>query len=249
MLWGGSTVYTLWGYSPDTQFAVKWKHISNGDWVGVDRGVDEDVYEGSMIFRGPRSELVDLETNVLAIFRDNLTVKCGEGEEIFGPQINYANNLVTTVVNYGKISQVDFKIWTMSLKLRLYDPIFLPVTPSFAKLRLSSWRSQQGSEFDINKTFTYDNYTVFSDHDTEPGIFEGDFTQTTKEMKEIMLYIANTARNNNITFPTLGGITTPFGDREGTGPFTARLIGFKYLGRVNFTDWKIRLKFARVYKL
>lgn len=247
MIWEGETVYTLWGYQPKTDLALLWQTLANGDWKATDRGSVEDVYEASMVFKGPRDELEALETDVLDAFRTQYNITCGEGEEIFGADVDYTNPLLVTVVDYGKIEQISFKMWTMPLRLRLLEKVFKSTTPDFTKLRLASWRSQQGSEFDINKQFTYDNYAVYTDHNTEPGIFSAAFTQKLNEMSAIRRYIAVTARGGDIPFPTIGGVSTPFGSRMGAGPFTARIIDWEDLGRVNYLEWGLKLTFARVY--
>lgn len=243
----GSTVYTLYGYRPDTRPAIKWHRIANGNWRGADRGASEDIFEADVIFEGPRTELETLET-FLDANRREYDATFGTGEEVFGADIDYSSSIQVTVVNYGKISQLGFDKWGMPLKLRAYNPSFLSVSESLSDLRLSSHVSQQYSEFDITKQFTYDEVAYFNDHAADPGIFEGQFTQTTDEMKSIRRYLLNTLRNGSANpFPTFGGIDTPFGYREGTGPFTFRVIEWQDLGRPNFIDWTLKIKFAREF--
>jgi hypothetical protein len=247
MIFDASTVYTVYGYRPDTRPAIKWQPIANGNYRGSDRGAGEDVFEARVVFEGPRTELEILET-FLAANRTNFEATFGEGEEIFGADIDYSSQIQVTIVDYGEISQLGFDKWGMALRLRAYKPTFLTVSESLEDLRLSSHRSEQNSEFDITKIFSYDEKGFFSDHASDPGIFEGDFTQTTDEMKRIRRYLLNTLRNGSASpFPTFGGITTPFGFREGTGPFTFRVIEWRDMGRPNFIDWKLRIKFAREF--
>lgn len=247
MDFAGSTVYTLWNYKPETIPAIDWQQVANGNWRGSDRGAGEDAFGANVIFEGPRTELQTLET-MLAANRQAFNATFGVGEEVFGADIDYSSAIQVTVLDYGKISQLGFDKWGMRLSLRAYQPSFVSVSASLADLRLSSHVSDQFSEFDITKVFTYDDISYFNNHEADPGIFEGQFTQTTEEMKKIRRYLLNTLRNGSANpFPTFGGITTPFGYREGTGPFTFRVIDWEDLGRPNFIDWGLRIKFAREF--
>ena len=247
MEWDGTTVYTLFGYIPDTRPAIKWHQISNGNWRGNDRGASEDIFEANVIFQGDRDALEDLE-GVLDSNRNEFSATFGDGEEVFGADIDYSSALQVTVIDYGKIQQLGLHKWGMNLKLRAYQPTFLTVTESLSCLRLSSFLSDQYSDYDITKQFTYDEVSYFNDHAADPGFFEGEFTQTNYEMKQIRRYLLNTLRNGSASpFPDFGGITTPFGYREGTGPFTFRVIEWQDLGRPNLVDWTIRIKFAREF--
>lgn len=247
MDWDGTTVYTIWGYLPLTRWAIDWQQIANGNWRGADRGPGEDAFEAEVIFEGPRSELENLET-VLDSNRQQFDATLGIGEEIFGADIDYSSALPITVIEYGEIEQMAFGKWGMRLRLRAQNPSFLSVSESLSGLRLSSYVSRQYSEFDINKMFTYDEQQIFADHASDPGIFEGEFTQTAAEMASIRRYLLNTLRNGYASpFPSFGGITTPFGYRAGTGPFTFRVIEWADLGRPNLIDWTLRIKFAREF--
>jgi hypothetical protein len=243
----GSTVYTLYGYKPDTLPAIDWHQISNGNWRGSDRGASEDIFMADVIFEGPRTELETLES-FLDGDRYEFDATFGTGEEVFGADIDYSSAISVTVINYSKISQLGYNKWGMRLKLRAYQPAFLSVSESLAELRLSSHVSDQYSEFDLTKNFSYDETTFFNDHAADPGFFEGVFTQTTDEMKAIRRYLLNTLRNGSASpFPSFGGITTPFGYREGTGPFTFRVVEWEDMGRPNFRDWILKIKFAREF--
>jgi len=243
----GTTVLTVFGWSPDTRDAIKWQQIANGNWRGSDRGANEDTFEANVNFMGDRTALEDLETE-LDSNRYEFNATFGDGEEVFGADIDYSSPIEITVIDYGKIQQLGLGKWGMPLKLRAYQPTFLVIAGSLACIRLSSFVSSQFSEFDVKKQFTYDNLTYFNDHVADPGIFEGNFTQTTFEMKQIRRYILDTLRNGSDTpFPTFGGITTPFGSREGAGPFTFRIIDWQDMGRPNLVDWNLRIKFAREF--
>ena len=81
MILAGNTVYLQWGYRPETIPAITWQQLANGNWRGSDRGTSEDKYISDITFRGPLSELTDLES-ALDSNRNYLECQCGVGEEI-----------------------------------------------------------------------------------------------------------------------------------------------------------------------
>lgn len=248
MTFDGKTVYTLWGYKPRTIPAIDWHQRSDGNWRGSDRGTGEDVFEADIIFRGPIAELTDLET-ALNDNRAEFDATFNTGEEIFGADVDHTGTLEITVTEYGKIQQVDFKVYEMPLRLRLFSPTFKSVSADFTALRTADFQNTRETVFETNKMFTYDGEGFAADHlandGTEPGIFQATFNQTTSEMPAIRRYLLTTARANKIAFPTFGGITQPFGTRAGTGPFNCRVIAWDDLGRQDFGDWALSITFAR----
>lgn len=248
MVFDGKTVFTLWGYIPKTEIAIKWHKLSNGNFKGCDRTADEDVYEGTVTFRGPESELIDLET-VLDDNRKQFNATFNSGEEIFGADVDYSGTLSVMVVDYGKISQSDFKIFEMNLTIRLLNPTFKSTAPDFTKLRTASHANTRETEFELNKLFTYEGEAnvidrISNDGD-ESGIFRAIFDQTIKEMSAIRRYLTVTARATKIPFPTFGGITKPFGNRGPTLPVNCRVIDWRDLGRKDHGDWSLSITFAR----
>lgn len=244
MIWDGKTVFTLWGYKPVTKQKIKWSQVSDGGWRAVDRGTSQDSFSANVIFRGPRTELVDLET-VLSDNRCEFTITLGQGEEIFGMDLDYSGPYVVTVTEYGTIQQEEFDSWTLNLTIRLFTPVFLDVTGSLDLLRLGSFRTIQNSQFDIVKYFSYTSIPFYTDRETDPGIFEAEFTQTCFEMKQIRRYLLSTNRTGSFAFPNFPNVTTPFGSRMGSSSLFAWIIFWEDLGRANYTDWGLRIRFAR----
>lgn len=248
MILDSETVPILYGYKPNTDISIKWHKKSNGNWRGCDRTITEDVYESEVVFRGTEAELTSLNT-ALDNNRTNLPASFNDGEEIFGADVDHSALLDIIVVRYGKIQQVGFKVFEMSLTLRLPTPTFKTVTPDFTRLRTANHSNTRETMFELNKLFTYDGAANVADHigndGDESGTFTARFTQTAKEMPAIRAYLTNTARATKIPFPTFGGITQPFGSRAGSGPFNVRVIKWGDLGRQNFVDWNLSMTFAR----
>jgi len=248
MIWDGKTVLIQWGYKPQTEIAIKWHKLANGNWRGCDRTADEDVYESSVVFRGPESELTDLQS-VLNDNRKNFDATFNSGEEIFGADVDHTGTISIMAFPTGKIRQADFKVFELSVTVRLLNPMFKSVVPDFTKLRTSTHQNIRETEFELKKLFTYDGEAFVVDHlsndGDESGTFTAQFTQKIDEMPAIRRFLTVTARATKIVFPTFGGITKPFGTRAGTGPFNCRVIRWNDLGRQTFCDSNLSITFAR----
>ncbi len=248
MVWNGKNVFTLWGYKPETQLALKWHRRSDGNWRACDRTIDEDVYQANVVFRGPIAELTDLET-VLNDKRKEFNATFNDGEEIFGADVDHTGTIPIIVTKYGKIRKADFKVFEMPLTVRMLNPKFKTVSPDFTKLRKATHADTRETEFELSKLFTYDQAGFVIDHlsqdGTEPGTFTAQFAQTKDEMPAIRRYLTLTARATKIPFPTFDGLSFPFGTRAGPGPFQCRVIKWDDLGRQDFCDWNLSITFAR----
>lgn len=243
MIWEAETVYTLWGYIPRTTPAVVWSKLADGNWAGADAGTARDIYMSDISFQGPADELETLE-DALGDNRDDISITCGVGEEIFGAEIDYSAAIDVAVVDYGKIKRVNFGLYSMPLTLRLLSPSSSGAA-SLAALKFDGWSYEAGSEFDTIKHFAHDGTPYYLDAATDPGYFSARFRQSTAEMVAIRRYLLTTARTATVAFPSLA-VTEPFGKRTGSGPFTCKIIQWADVGRVNYIDWAIDITFSRV---
>jgi len=248
MIWDGLTVLIEWGYRPRTTPAIKWHQRSDGNWRGSDRGPGEDIFSADITFRGPKSELTDLET-VLNDNRGEFDATFNSGEEIFGADIDHTGTREIIVTRYGKIRHAAFKVFEMSLTVRLHNPVLKVVTGDFSKLRTFDHTDTRETVFELSKYFSYDNNSFIIDRlsndGDEPGMFVARFTQNRDEMPAIRRYLLNDARAKQIPFPTFGGIIHPFGTRAGIGPFNCRIIKWEDLGRRGLCDSDLSITFAR----
>lgn len=247
MDWNGTTVYTEWRYIPITKPSIKWIKTSNGNWQGVDRGASEDTFESQIRFVGPESELQDLE-NFLDSNREGMTIALGTGEEIFGADLDYSSSYSVTVVGYESPQRINFAQFGMGLRLRLVgSPSFVTTSPSLSNLRIANWSYNAGSEFDIDKKFTYDRTASYLDGATDPGIFVCNYLQTQSEMEAIRRYLLVTARNNTVAYPASIGITEPFGQRVGVYAGNIKITDWEDLGRQSYINWGLSITMRRVF--
>lgn len=248
MIWDGKIVQIEWGYRPRTIPSIKWHQLANGNWRGSDRGSGEDIYMADVTFRGPIAELTLLET-VLNDNRAEFNATFNAGEEIFGADVDHSGILSIMVTRYGRIRKASFKMFEMSVTVRLDNPVFKSVLGDFTKLRTADHTDTRETVFELTKYYSYDNQGFVIDHlsnnGEEPGTFTTRFTQNRAEMPAIRRYLLVDARAKKIPFPSFGGITQPFGTRAGVGPFNSRIIKWQDLGRRGLCDWDISITFAR----
>jgi hypothetical protein len=245
MLFGSLEIPFTWGYKPITDTAITWSQLSNGNWRGVDRGQAADIYQSQISFVGTESELSDLET-FLNSNRVSFSATITEKEAIFGANIDYSSPLTVYVSDYSDVKRISFNQYAMELRLLLDSPTFATITPLLSVLKVASYTSTQQTNFTIKNHVTYDGEFNLYDSLVDDGFFECIFTQTLAEMKQIREYLRTTARASTITFPTISGIDKPWGQRTGT-PTNCKIISWEDLGRINYIDYGIKLKFAREY--
>ncbi len=262
LLDGTDAAYLVWGYSPRTKPSIQWIQKANGNWSGSDRGTSYDIFESDVVFKGPESELSDLESWFGTARGTNLTATFSTGEEIFGADINHGifvpDSATFIAVDYGKIQKVSFGQYTFPVRFRVdyvakaAQASFFTGSAAISSLRLTGYTYQAGSEFDYTHKFykiTQPNTSgVLFDQASDPGIFVGNFTQTHAEMKAIRRYLLTTARANTLSSFDFSafGVSEPFGQRMGTGPFNVKIIDWKDTGRKNLIDWGLQITFARV---
>ena len=250
MIWkstdGGieTKVLVQWGYVPETKLSVKWKQVSNGQFIGIDRGAIEDKYLTTVTFRGPFNEFSDLQT-FLDNNQKNFLIACEKGEEIFGADINYSEDLTVAIIHYGEYRQIGLNYYEFTAVLRLVTAPFLDVTASLSDLRLNGFNHLETEYYSNDVVFTYDNDVTHYDEGSESTIFEGLFSQTTDELAKIRKYF-RTTRTDTFILQAFNNPLYPFGVSAGLGPHAVKLIEYNELGRQNLNEWAVRMRFSRV---
>jgi hypothetical protein len=151
------------------------------------------------------------------------------------------------VIDFGERKQIQFagvggSVLDVSLTFRALSPSVLGTTPSLSTLRLQEgWEGDHTTE--VAKSFSLNQTAFYADRQSDIGKFTGMFSQTTTELKAILAYILVTARASSFTFPTLSGVTYPFGIAKGSGPFNCKIKDFK-ISRKNLNRWSIMIEFV-----
>ena len=235
----------MWGYVPGYDNRIKWKYLSNGAIIGEDLGATYDVYTSDVIFEGTQSDMVLLDVNIFGANRETHELTCGVGEEIFGPEVDYSSPLDVVATQVGEIERVSFGLYHMRINFRGIA-LTTTGTASLATLRPSKWAWEKGPVRDIGVHFTYTSTALYTDRNADIHLFRAEFTQTSAEYQAIRRYFNVTARAATFVFPSIGGISEPFGPAIGSGSQNCKLLKHQCLGRDNLIDWRFRAEFVRI---
>jgi hypothetical protein len=223
--------------------AIQWIRDSAGYPNGSDRGAAQDIYEARLRFEGPEATMDSLES-VLQSNREGLTLSSFSttGQEIFGPEVSYVGSISAAIVEYGRRVHTTLnRVSGLDLTIRALSPTLLGTTPSLASLRLQEgWEG--GQDWDVGKAFSMTQVAAYADHRGDTGMFVGTFQQKPAEARAILAYLLTTARASTITLPTFSGVTYPFGQPRGAGPFNAKITAFD-VRRKDLNRWIFRLTF------
>ena len=236
--------------TPETFPALNWVQTADNNWVAVDRGADNDVYQSKLVFYGTETEVDNIidqfeanragETNYFILSQFNEV-----DDQIFGADIDYSGTVDATIVKWGKRKQKNFKVFTWDCTVQLIeDPYPYSGTPSLPTLK-PIIGYQADSNWSIIKLDTYDNTFTYIDHDKDSGIFEGTFILGQTDMKNFRRYLLSTIRGGDMTISGVSGVTDPFGPKRGGYPITVKVLDFKD-EMININFWKIKMKLAEV---
>ncbi len=241
-----SQAVNIWqDYKPITEWSIEGDWF-DGQWKASDLGSAYDVYKSEVTFKGPET-LIQTVENTLETYKDStMLMTCEEGEEIFGAEIDYTGALTVVPETIERVERVNMALYSFKAVFRLYGtPVFKSLSPSLSALTLRDIKYTATSTWDRKVNATLNNAAYIMVSEGNQGIFEAEFVQRPDDMANIRRYILNNARTNDFSFPL--SIDYPFGHRAGTGPFTVRIVDWEDLGRFRYSEWGLRIKFARVY--
>lgn len=232
---------------PKTSIALQWIELTNGNWISVDRGASQDIYQSEISLYGTETEINNIIDQIEAnrVGGDNYFTLSSFNEvddQIFGADIDYSSSLDVTVIDWKKRKQKQFKSFTLNITLQLVEnPYPYDGTPSLPTLRpLIGYTGD--STYTINKIDSYDNTFEYIDHESDTGFFEGVFILTQAEMKAMRRYLLSTIRGSAMSISAIQGVTYPFGTKRGGYPISVKVIDFEdTLININFWNLKIKL--------
>ena len=220
-------------FLPETQLAIEWRQVSDGNWLAVDRGADADTYEAIVNFTGDEDQIsavIDAYEVARAgeagagVYALSLT-GIGDNEHIFGEDVSHtdASALSVAFMELGERVQRTLKGWGISARLRLVNPVFVG-TAAMQTLKYCDVGVAADSSVTVSVRDTYDGSLSYADHDSDAGLFTGTFLLTIAEMRAMRRYIA-TQRGGIFTLADTFGIAEPFGPRStGSYPYSCKLI-------------------------
>lgn len=242
----GYTVRALYGYKPNTIPALKWIKRSNGYWAARDYGVTQDRYETEIEIQDTYANLKDFVA-MLKANREDLSITLGTGEEIFGADVIATS---CTVKEFDLFKRDSFKVYSLGMKIRALGPTFT----GSADFTVLHPQDQYTSDTFVS-VFKQDSYTgsfSYADRGIDTGVFKVQFRQNTAEMRSIRRFLMTEIRGGAVTVPDFSGITDlstgktyAFGPGETEGPFRAKIVNWRELGRRNFQDWILEIEFLQ----
>lgn len=209
------------GFSVENKYALNFFELYNGGYGVIDRTSDEDDYQCIINVMGTKDHIITLQ-NALETNRHtgedyskNVLVLSGfnESEKIFGADVDYSGNLVTTAIIERRIHRT---LSTFSIELRLVAQDLSFVMPndlSFPRLSFVNTGYDGDTDKSINKMFSLNNYFYIRDHDFDKGTFSGVCQLSNKEMIRLK-YNHRVDRGIPISMPYLSGVDNPFGLRD-----------------------------------
>lgn len=209
-------------FKVDTQLALKWTQVSNGNWVVTDRGASDDYYESVVTMKGRYDEiepiLTELNNNREAGSNVITLSNFVSDEKIFGADIIYTGSLNATVIDFPNIKQKSLHFFNISMRLRLLSPITFTSDED-----LPSWNLVQiGYEGGIqdHTIVKYDTYTgsfTYLEEGKDVGIYKGTFVFSDTDMAKLRRYHA-VNRGAKFTISDIPGVFKPFGPTGDTFP-------------------------------
>ena len=226
--------------------AIEWVKNSAGNWRGSDRAAAQDVHEVDVIFYDREATLNTLVTTLESSNREAVSMS-GFSTEIFAPVVDHSGTINATITRLQRRRQTSFAspstaLFELEATFRAISPSLVGTSASLATLNLQEGFTAD-KDFTSPKAFMYAQTAAYADARVDTGLFRGIFRQTTAEAKAILKYVLSTARASTVAFPTLGGVTYPFGVVRGALPKNSKIIDFR-LARRNFVFWDIELTFA-----
>lgn len=235
-------------FKPKTDIALQWHKVSNGNWVAVDRGAEEDIYKTELYIYGTEAEInnfiSELEANRSGeTYYFTLSNFNEIDDQIFGADIDYSGSLDVTVIDWSKRKQKQFKSYTLQLTLQLIEyPYPYTGTPSLPTLKpLIGYTGD--NEYSVEKIDSYDNSFTYIDQNKDTGIFEASFIFNHTDMNAFRRYLMSTIRGSSMSISSIAGVAYPFGVNRGGYPISVKVLDFiDELLNINF--WSAKLKLA-----
>ncbi len=226
---------------------IQWIPAADGSGPGLDRGKAGDVHTSDVTFFGTRDQVeaiqaaIDGDRGILTI--SNLNCR------LFDPLIDHSQE-ITVFVSTGKTEQTDFVqgeggFYEFIATLRAVTYSKVAAVGSLLSLRLRP-KFDAGHSDAVFPRWSYGNVPVPGDALNAVGTWSQEFYQNDAEAEAILKYF-DTVRGKAFAFPTLPGVTYPFGVALGALPLYCHAPVVQYR-RANLHYGLIRVAFTKAYR-
>lgn len=212
------TVKVQRDFVPKTELALVWSQVSDGNYIAVDRGSSNDVYNTTIKVRGVESEinaiLEGIEANRLASSNPGrLTLSDFASDElIFGCDVNHSGSIYAVVMDKGERLQTALRVWQITLKLRVWDTSLLTFVGSSGNTTLKNVSiGYSGSAVYTDSPIElYSNPVLFQDNRNDNGKVELTALIRIPDLRTLRRSMA-TGRGGGIILTSVGGVNFLFG--------------------------------------
>lgn len=239
-------------FKVDTELAIKWIQGSAGNWVGTDRGSDEDVYKTKIKLHrrewgdgGVNDLLTQLEANRSADNHLVVLSSFASNEKIFGADLDYSGNITCTVMDWGQREQKAWRGFEVELELQALSPSF-SAAASLPTLQYVRHAYKGYNEYSLDKKDTYEGSFTMLDMEKDAGVWEGRLQFSSEDMGKFRRYVA-TQREGTISIPDIKGVAYPFGPKgDSTYPISVKVLEVTGDTMVDLDMWTVNVVFAEV---
>lgn len=249
----GIDTFTAWikpDFKPRTQLALKWVKLASGNYVAVDRGAAQDVYQAKFRIYGTEAKVDEFIQEIEdARVATNHTVTMSafrSTEHVFGVDVNHGGSITATVLEISDRKQGTWKGFSIQIMAQAIGPSFSgsATLPTLKYLRPGYVGD---SSVPVNKMDSYDGTFTYVDDNSGAGHFTGVFQFSSADMQKLRRYIA-TERGDTVSIPAIAGVTNPFGVRRNDSgyPYSAKILEWEDLGMVDVGHWAMKLTLAEV---
>lgn len=223
---------------PEWLPGIRWRKLSSGAWLPFDEGAPQDKYATNFDIVGTRVTMEAVITGLNSSGRELVTVSFGSGEPVFGPSA-YATTQVI-IDKYPELVREGYNYWTLrGLRAISVGGGYPTGTPSLSGIRLAA--NRYAGNVGFSSTFAQSMVNSFNtfDNDKDEGTFRAQFIATDSQYSQIRAYIVQN-RGAVISFPSIQGITYPFGPKIGSSGGSCRIVSLSNERRVKL-DWLYEL--------
>jgi len=239
-----TTELRIMNYTVMSAYGMKWKQLSNGNYVAIDRGADSDIYEANITTNGTETYINNILTQldiVESSASGTLTTSGYAGNEhIFGENIDYSTATTVAITNIKARKSNTFKGWQLDLTLKALSPAFEAGSslPVFSGACIN-YKYIGTKEYDLIYNESYYGDFTYSNHTGEGGVFKGTFTFTDTELRLLSEWIrAN--RDTAFSLTELNGVAYPWGPTISL-PHNAKIIDIRQLQKFGLDNWLVEL--------
>lgn len=226
---------------------IQWIPAADGSSPGIDRGRAGDTHVCDVAFFGTRDEVqalqaaIDANSGVLTISN----VNC----QLFDPLIDHTQP-ISVFVETGKTEQGAFVqdeggFYEFHASLRAVSYSKVATVGSLLSLRLRG-KFEAGHTDPVFPRWSYGNVPSPADAKNPVGTWSQDFYQNNAESEAILSYF-DTVRGKAFLFPTLPGVTYPFGVSMGAVPLYCHAPVVQWR-RANLHYGLIRVAFSKAFR-